>query len=763
MQALNNDLLSSALELQDELLGPTEGFLPSAAQGISPYNGNSWPMPTESRDAVHIVNGLTNQSWFFHSPLLYWDCSKQQILADKDLITTVNERKTQSTSANVTLRHSIVFSGKKFEERRLLAADALVITLLHLRDSPVGRQWEHNAPLLTQKAKDKWDIYPQNGEVEKSQLYEFQFRPLSIYDMISLALAYGLTLLYFLTSLSKLRAIKSKTGLTVTVVTQILFSIMSSFTICAILNIDLSRIPRAAYPLVVLAISLENMFRIIYAVILTPAENSSSSRVGSAFGQTAHVALASTLQNVAILLGLAKIVSPGVAGFCIFAAIATIFDFFYLSTFFLSVLSVDVRRIELEDALSKASTLRHNHDYCQLKERPSWISNIMRGKVALSTRIAGTIVMLSFVIVAQWHFFGDAGVLDLAKRLSGASVWDASTTTEGASPLEDIHQARSPGSWLRLQDHETAQEVINAIRPSSFSYTAKVYDPVVFVLKNSNRMPPQQKQRLLPAAYDFIDHHLAQFIISIVLVGAGLRLLASYLLWADEEAGNRFPDSEEGSSFSIKTLSGGHELDIVMAVAAFDGRIASAGLDRTIRVWDVRSQGTSYELPGTKLLDGRGLFPVLAMAMDVESKWLAVMSMTQIRLWNLTEYTWSEPSPLESGSHNPEIFCFHPSSTQKAPRLIIVKKDGTLTDVSMVGDDEPIQSAVCDDHLIMARSLTYRGRRLISSSHMIYFLLIPAEQIRTIYAQFGFYRSHEMEKPSYRSKPRQAGIVKAFP
>ncbi|KAM3545610.1 hypothetical protein ARSEF1564_001425 [Beauveria bassiana] len=709
MQALDNHLLSAALELQDELLGPTENFFPAASQGFPPPSDDHWPMPTESRDAVHIVNGLTNQSWFFHSPLLYWHCSRQQILADTDIITTVNERKTQSTSANVTLRHSIVFSGKRFSERRLLAADALVITLLHLRDSPVGRQWEHNAPLLTRKVKDKWDIYPTDGIVESSQVYDFQFRPISIYDIISLALAYGLMFIYFLASLKKLRAIKSKAGLTATVITQILLSIMSSFTVCAILDIDLSRIPRAAYPLVILAISLENMFRVIYAVILSPAENSSSSRVGSAFGQTAHIALASIMQNVAILVGLSMIVSPGVAGFCIFAAIATVFDYFYLSTFFLCVLSVDVRRIELEDELLKASTRRHNHTYGQLKERPSWIYNVLRGKVALSTRIAGTVVMIGFVIIAQWHFFEGVGVLEPGKQLFGTSTLQSPVAKEAASSLKDIHQARSPGSWLRLQDHETAQEVINAIKPSAFSYTAQVYDPLVFVLKESNRTPPQQKKRLLPAAYDFIDHQLAEFVISIALVCACLRLLASYLLMADEETRDNLSDSGESPSLSVKTLSGGHVLDVAMMVASSDGRIVSAGLDRTIRVWDIRSNVTSYELPGTKLSDGRGLFPILGIAVDAESKWLAIMSTSQIRLWNLSEYKWSDSIPMESGSHNPEVFCFHPGSTLEIPRLVIVRKDGTLTDVSMVGDNRRREAAVCDGQLLTARSLIHKG------------------------------------------------------
>lgn len=708
MKALNTDVLTSALELQDELLGSTEGFSPVSARGTLPPNDNRWPMDAKQRDASHIVNGLTNQSWFFHSPLLYWNCSRRQIRTDPDLITTVNEKKTQSTSANVTLRHSIVFSGKKFAERRLLAADALVITLLHLRDSPVGYQWEYTAPLLAKKASAKWDIYPQSGKVDESQLYEFQFRPISLYDIISLTLAYGLTLIYFLASLSKLRAIKSKAGLTVTVITQIAFSIMSSFTVCAIFDIDLSRIPRAAYPLVILAISLENMFRIIYAVILSPSDNSSGSRVGAAFGQTAHIALASTVQNVVILVGLSRIVSPGVAGFCIFAAIATIFDFFYLSTFFLSVLSVDVRRVELEDELSRVRTMRHDHTLGERQDHRLWVSNIVKGKVTLSTRVAGTVVMVAFVSIAQWHFFGDIGIFDIARRLVGASQWTTAAALNTASQLDEIHQARSPGSWLRLQDHETAQEVINAIKPSAYSYIAKVYDPLVFVLKDSDRTPPQQKQRLLPAAYDFIDHQLAQFVISILLVGAGLRLLASYLLWADEGACERKLESNQGSPLSIKTLPRGHSLDVMMLTASADGHIVSAGLDRIIRVWHIRSSGLSYELPGTKVFDGRGIFPILAMTIDSNARWLAVMSTAQLRVWNMEDYVWDEPMPIESASHKPEVFCFHPDSTQQKQRLVIVRKDGTLMDMTTGRDGHRIESLACEGQLLMARPLTLK-------------------------------------------------------
>ncbi|UKZ57953.1 hypothetical protein TrVGV298_011814 [Trichoderma virens] len=453
MQALSHDILLSALDLQDELLGDTRDFGPSRSFGLLPP-----------------------PSWIFHSPLLYWNCSRERILADDDILATVNARKNHTTPANITLRHSIVFSGKRFEDRRLLAADALVITLLYRTDSPVGRQWEAVAPSLPLKVGDKWDIYPPSGHVSASQLYEFQFRPMSVQDSIILALAYTLSLLYFLQQVSKVRAVKSKLGLIVTVMTQIIMSIAASFTICGVFQIDLSRIPRAAYPLVILSMSLEHILRLMDAVVRTPSGESTSSRIGSAFGETAPTALVSTVQNFLILLGLSYVVTPSVSAFCIFAAIAIVLDFLFLSSFFISVLSVDVRRMELGDALAKEA-MRRKRKARRVRENPSWVKRMLEGKIALSTRIAGTIVMISFIIIAQSHFFGGGDISQRLAHLYNGQDLEPNVSSPEASPLEDIHQARTPTSWLRLQDHDAAREIIRLIKPSAYSYIARVYEP----------------------------------------------------------------------------------------------------------------------------------------------------------------------------------------------------------------------------------------------------------------------------------------------
>lgn len=676
MEALDREVLLGALELQDAILGPTTDFDPRQPPGGIPRLGPGADLTARERDAFHVVNGLTNQSWFFHSPLQYWACDAGNIERDTDFINTVNEKKTQPTSVNVTLRHSIVFSGKMFEDRRLIAADALVITLLHLQDSPVGKQWREKTAESAKRMADKWDVFPGDGVSAGSQLFEFQFRPISIQDAILLSLAYLLTTIYFLLSLSKIRAVKSKLGLIVTVVAQIIMSIISSLTVCALFRIDLSRIPRAAYPLVLMAMSLENVFRLINAVILTPSDHNTSSRIGYAFGETGHVALASVAQNLLILWGLAKVVSSGVSAFCTFAAIAILFDFFYLSTFFLSVLSVDVRRTELGDALEKASIM-NNRLILDGPPRQSIVDAILQGRIALSTRIAGTIVMLGFVIVAQWHF------LESGDTHSPAGLWRhfwRSQSAEDSPRYAQIHQARSPKSWLRLQDHETAKEVINVIKPWAHSYIARVHDPVVFVLKGANRNPPTGMRWFPDAVYDFTHHQITPFMVTVLVLVAMVRLLMNYLLW-DEMADVRGEDDvDEQPLVSVRCLANGHHLDIARLLVAPDSHVVSAGLDRKIRVWDLQYDFASHELDISRSpMDSP--FPIQAMAVDSASNWLAILSTYRVLLWSISKQEWGPSAPVDLYGQKPEAFFFGPTNNNSRLSIVIVRRTGTMTEI----------------------------------------------------------------------------------
>ncbi|KLU88425.1 hypothetical protein MAPG_07411 [Magnaporthiopsis poae ATCC 64411] len=697
MRALDRDVLLGALQIQNELLGSTKDFNPRRPVPLAVItclpNGD---LTQQERDTFHVINGRTNMSWFYHSPLQYWSGDAQKIVNDEDIIGTVNARKTQSTSVNVTLRHSIVFSGKRFEDRSLVAADALVITLIHLRDSPVGRQWERKTATLAARMADRWTAYPGDGRSMPSQLYEFQFRPMSFWDLTMLSLAYFLTFMYFLHSLSKLRAVKSKAGLIITLVVQIIASIISSFTVCAVFRIDLSRIPQACFPLVVWSMSLENMFRLINAVIVTPSEDSTSSRIGHAFGETFLVSFTSVLQYLLIILGLSRVVLPGVSAFCTFAAIATLFDFFYLSTFFLSVLSVEVRRTELSEALAKSSS-RHNRSfYSQTPYRKSWTEALLQGKIALSTRIAGLIVTLGFVLIAQWHFSqSDTLLHTLGEMFRGKAK------TEAAPLLIDIHQARGPTSWLRLQDHETAREVIHVVKPWAHSYVARVYDPLVFVMKGSNRTPPAKERTLPPAVYDFVHHQTVPLVIAIIVAVSLVRLLMNYLLW-NEISG------EDEQLISIKTFNSGHTLDVALMAATPDGHVVSAGLDRMIWVWNVRFLGTNYVLTSPDL-PGRDPFPVLAMAIDDGSEWLVLLSSSKIWIWGLKTRKWRPAVDVDLGGHKAEALFFSTRKSKGAPTsIVVIRRNGTMVEI-WPDLDQSREYVVCKSPLSCAVPLAERA------------------------------------------------------
>ncbi len=265
---------------------------------------------------------------------------------------------------------------------------------------------ERKARQLAETVTDKWTIYPSDGHSMPSELYEFQFLPISFRDSLLLFMAYLLAFVYFMLSLSRLRAIKSKPGLILAVVVQLFCSIMSGFTMCAVYKIDLSGMPQAAYPIVVVSTSLENMF--------PPDQHGPRHAVRGQQQQPNKPGLRQDGPHrrrhrgpeLLLLAVLAYVPVAPIQSFCAFAAIASVIDFFYLSTFFLAVLSVELRRTELSEALEKSSARHHRSSSLAPSSRRSWGGALLHGKTDVSTRIAGTAVMLGFVLIAQWHFFG---------------------------------------------------------------------------------------------------------------------------------------------------------------------------------------------------------------------------------------------------------------------------------------------------------------------------------------------------------------------
>ncbi|KAJ4109241.1 hypothetical protein NW765_004127 [Fusarium oxysporum] len=170
-------------------------------------------------------------------------------------------------------------------------------------------------------------------------------------------------------------------------------------------------------------------------------------------------------------------------------------------------------------------------------------------------------------------------------------------------------------------------------------------------MKDSDRMPHLKEPTLLPALYDFINHQLTRFVVILLVVVASVRLLTTFLLWEDEsDDDDRHADTDP--TLDVKSFTGGHRLDVVMLAAAADGHVVSVGLDRTIQVWDARHDIFPYTIvDGCRSDDAP--FPVLAMTIDDNSKWLAILSPSKIALWNIKDKVWGA-SALRQPSR-PEI------------------------------------------------------------------------------------------------------------
>jgi hypothetical protein len=350
-----------------------------------------------------------------------------------------------------------------------------------------------------------------------------------------------------------------------------------------------------------------------------------------------------------------------------------------------AVLSVDVRRTELSDSLENAKAQRKEPGGAKPKGASAWVNAVISGKTPISTRIAGTIVMVGFILVLQWHFFDNEPPLrTLSRALQIVRPDHQLSPPAPATRLSvDIHQARSPTAWLRMQDHETAREVIQVIRPNAHSYVARVYDPLIFVLDSSDRTPTQGGvRRFLPAAYDFARHQSSIFVVNVIIVVAAVSLLMNYLLWSEEDTSqdNDSTIHKEDPLMAVTTLAPGHALDVVMLSASPGGVVVSVGLDRRIRIWNLRQGETQYIFSTN---NGASPFPILAMAISEQAEWVVLLSITgRLMLWNVNDKQWGPSARIATESLAPLLSFFKPAKAGAVASLVLVWTSGLLTEVN---------------------------------------------------------------------------------
>jgi hypothetical protein len=117
-------------------------------------------------------------------------------------------------------------------------------------------------------------------------------------------------------------------------------------------------VPYYILPFVILIVGVENMSAICKAVYSVPVSYSVPDRVGIGLAKVGPSLLFTSLSDIAVLALIIVVVKLApVRDFCLFAIILIVVHFWMLITFFLTVLSIDCQRLELDDLLRQGTEI----------------------------------------------------------------------------------------------------------------------------------------------------------------------------------------------------------------------------------------------------------------------------------------------------------------------------------------------------------------------------------------------------------------------
>nr|KAF6476055.1 SREBF chaperone [Rousettus aegyptiacus] len=143
--------------------------------------------------------------------------------------------------------------------------------------------------------------------------------------------------------------VKSKWGLALAAVVTVLSSLLMSVGLCTLFGLTPTLNGGEIFPYLVVVIGLENVLVLTRSVVSTPVDLEVKLRIAQGLSSESW----SIMKNMATELGIILIgyftLVPAIQEFCLFAVVGLVSDFFLQMLFFTTVLSIDIRRMELAD------------------------------------------------------------------------------------------------------------------------------------------------------------------------------------------------------------------------------------------------------------------------------------------------------------------------------------------------------------------------------------------------------------------------------
>ncbi|KAE8289420.1 Sterol regulatory element-binding protein cleavage-activating protein [Larimichthys crocea] len=279
------------------------------------------------------------------SPGNYWQNQRELFDSDPDLLKTIQKHEPKGLHTSATLRDLLFgvpgkYTGVSHYNRKRVVTYTITVVLS-----------SYDARFLGSLRARLKQLHPSaNCSLRDDHMVHVHFKEeIGIAELIPLVTTYIILFAYIYFSTRKIDMVKSKWGLALAAVVTVLSSLLMSVGLCTLFGLTPTLNGGEIFPYLVVVIGLENVLVLTKSVVSTPVDLEVKLRIAQGLSNESW----SIMKNMAtelciILIGYFTLV-PAIQEFCLFAVVGLVSDFFLQMFFFTTVLSIDIRRMELAD------------------------------------------------------------------------------------------------------------------------------------------------------------------------------------------------------------------------------------------------------------------------------------------------------------------------------------------------------------------------------------------------------------------------------
>uniref|UniRef100_A0A670JIZ4 Sterol regulatory element-binding protein cleavage-activating protein n=1 Tax=Podarcis muralis TaxID=64176 RepID=A0A670JIZ4_PODMU len=279
------------------------------------------------------------------SPGNFWQNDQELFSADPDVIRTIHQHEPKTLQTSATPKDLLFGVPGKYSGVNLYNRKRVVTYTITL-----GLQRYDSRFLASLRSRLK-ALHPSpNCTLREEHITHVHFKEeIGIAELIPLVTTYIILFAYIYFSTRKIDMVKSKWGLALAAVVTVLSSLLMSVGLCTLFGLTPTLNGGEIFPYLVVVIGLENVLVLTKSVVSTPVDLEVKLRIAQGLSNESW----SIMKNMATELGIILIgyftFVPAIQEFCLFAVVGLVSDFFLQMLFFTTVLSIDIRRMELAD------------------------------------------------------------------------------------------------------------------------------------------------------------------------------------------------------------------------------------------------------------------------------------------------------------------------------------------------------------------------------------------------------------------------------